>query len=473
MSIITLEFDNTLKKSDIIMPVRSSSVNESGDEYQDTNLSDKSQTAVFGIQTPLIMINNTVIDFDAVNYFSLKSTGVLPELVMSVEDRFNLITSIDKVNRDNEVRIQILPKFENAYKKINLTFYIANIQINGTNIRITGTYKLPALTSSQFKSYGEIDTYSFFKTVAQETNLGFATNIAQLNDTRYIYCNHKSLLDTMNSEIAFANTTEHIIDWWVDLWDNINIVDIRERFNAVDNDDDIKIWVAGQVNEISKDNEIPATEVEATITDLPTNNTSELFVKSFNIVNRTGMQISAGTDKVYSVYEECNKEYSDYFMQDSDTMNDIFLKYEYVGECYSEYNYLISRPTRDAFLQKMNIETVVVKLQSPLLGLMRGHRVNFIHYINDDMTHDRLNNMQDIEVIDTNSIESNIPLDKYNISEDSGAGMFMVDKMMSAQYLILGVDVIYQNNTWEYTLTLTKPTNSNNKLVNKDDNTNE
>ena len=473
MSIITLEFDNTLKKSDIIMPVRSSSINEAGDEYQDSNLSDKSQTAVFGVQTPLIMINNTVIDFDAVNYFSLKSTGVLPELVMSVEDRFNLITSIDKVNRDNEVRIQILPKFENAYKKINLTFYIANIQINGTNIRITGTYKLPALTSSQFKSYGEIDTYSFFKTVAQETNLGFATNIATLDDTRYIYCNHKSLLDAMNNEISFANTTEHIIDWWIDLWDNINIVDIRERFNAVDNADDIKIWIAGQVNEISKDNEIPAMEVEATITDLPTNNTSELFVKSFNIVNRTGMQMSAGTDKVYSVYEECNKEYTDYFMQDGDTMNDIFLKYDYVGECYSEYNYLISRPTRDAFLQKMNIETVVVKLQSPLLGLMRGHRVNFIHYINDDMTHDRLNNMQDVEVVDTNSIESNIPLDKYNVSEDSGAGVFKVDRMMSAQYLILGVDVIYQNNAWEYTLTLTRPTNSNNKLVNKDDDTNE
>ena len=473
MSIITLEFDNTLKKSDIIMPVRSSSINEAGDEYQDSNLSDKSQTAVFGVQTPLIMINNTVIDFDAVNYFSLKSTGVLPELVMSVEDRFNLITSIDKVNRDNEVRIQILPKFENAYKKINLTFYIANIQINGTNIRITGTYKLPALTSSQFKSYGEIDTYSFFKTVAQETNLGFATNIAPLDDTRYIYCNHKSLLDAMNNEISFANTTEHIIDWWIDLWDNINIVDIRERFNAVDNADDIKIWIAGQVNEISKDNEIPAMEVEATITDLPTNNTSELFVKSFNIVNRTGMQMSAGTDKVYSVYEECNKEYTDYFMQDGDTMNDIFLKYDYVGECYSEYNYLISRPTRDAFLQKMNIETVVVKLQSPLLGLMRGHRVNFIHYINDDMTHDRLNNMQDVEVIDTNSIESNIPLNKYDVSEDSGAGVFKVDRMMSAQYLILGVDVIYQNNAWEYTLTLTRPTNSNNKLVNKDDDTNE
>ena len=96
MSIVTLEFDNLLEKSEIVMPLLSSSKNESGDNYSDTGLTDKVQTAVFGIQAPLIMINSTIIDFDAVKYFSLKSKGSLPELIMTVEDRFELVTNIDK-----------------------------------------------------------------------------------------------------------------------------------------------------------------------------------------------------------------------------------------------------------------------------------------------------------------------------------------------------------------------------------------
>ena len=96
------------------------------------------------------MINSTVIDFNAVSYFSLKSNGPVPTLVMSVEDRYGLISNIDKPKLDNEVRIQVLPRFDNAYKKINLTFYITNINITGKFIRLTCTYKLPKLISSKY-----------------------------------------------------------------------------------------------------------------------------------------------------------------------------------------------------------------------------------------------------------------------------------------------------------------------------------
>ena len=57
MGQITLEFDNTLKFSDIIMPLLSSSPAEMG-EHAKPNV-DKLQTSVFGIQVPLIDINGT------------------------------------------------------------------------------------------------------------------------------------------------------------------------------------------------------------------------------------------------------------------------------------------------------------------------------------------------------------------------------------------------------------------------------
>ena len=184
MSIVTLEFDNTLEKSEIVMPLLSSSQNEAGENYSDANLTDKSQTKVFGIQVPLVMINSTIIDFDAIHYFNLKSQGCLPELTMTVDDKYELITNLDKPSNDNVVRVQILPKFDDAYKKIDLTFYITNISVNGKLVRLTCTYKLASLTSSQFKTYGEVDTYTLFKQIANETKLGFASNLTTLNDNR-------------------------------------------------------------------------------------------------------------------------------------------------------------------------------------------------------------------------------------------------------------------------------------------------
>lgn len=465
MSIISLEFDNKLEKSSIIVPLFSSSLKESGESTPSQSLTDKAQTSVMGIQTPLIMINTTVIDFDAVKYFSLKSTSKVPELIMTVEDRYELISNIDKPGNDNEVRVQILPKFDNAYKKIDLTFFISNIQVNGKLIRLICSYKLSSLSSSRYKAYGELDTYSLFKEVATETDLGFATNLSVLSDKRFIYCDNKSLLELMDSEIQYSNATEHIIDWWIDLWNNINLADIKERYESIDKEEDMKIWIAGQVNEVSVDNEILPQQVVATVKDLPMYKNSELYVTDYIINNSPGMNVSSGTDKIYGIYEDSNKEYNDYLIQDGDIKQDIFTKYVYKGECYGDYNYLLAKELRNSFLQKINTESIIIKLQSPLLGLMRGHKLNYIRYVNNDMVENKMAKLEEAGVLNRN-IESNIPLDIYEIKDQSGNGSFKVDKTVSGQYLILGVEINFINNSWEYKLNLFRPSSNNISLLN-------
>jgi hypothetical protein len=464
MSIITLEFDNTLEKSNIIMPLMSSSKSEAGDDYVDSNLTDKMQTSVFGIQVPLIMINSTVVNFDAVQYFNLKSIGILPELVMTVEDNYEIISNIDKPSNDNEVRIQILPRFDNAYKKIDLTFYITDIQVNGKLVRLTCVYKSPLLLSSQYKSFGEIDTYTMFKQIAGDTKLGFATNIAPLSDNRFMYCDNKSLLDLMNDEISYANASEHIMDWWIDLWDNINLVDIKERYNTIDSNDDLQIWIAPQINDVTVDNNPTPQLTIATLMDHPAFSMSELFVKSYTINNKPGMQISKGSDRVYGIYEDNNNEYMDYLIQDGDIKNDIFTKYDYIGENYGEYNYMLAKQLRESFIQKINNETINVTLQSPTLALMRGHKVNYVRYVNNGIVESKIKSLEDAGFVDRN-VETNIPLTDYEITTESDNGKFVIDKSVSGQYLIIGTNIIYSNNAWDYVLTLSKPASSKTNIL--------
>ena len=94
MAQIELEIDNTLEKSDIVMPMLSVSVGDGASEDSSTQYTENSQLKIFGIMVPLIMINNTIIDFDAVSYFSLKSAGVLPSLVMTVEGISSIFANV-------------------------------------------------------------------------------------------------------------------------------------------------------------------------------------------------------------------------------------------------------------------------------------------------------------------------------------------------------------------------------------------
>jgi hypothetical protein len=68
--------------------------------------------------------------------------------------------------------------------------------------------------------------------------------------------------------------------------------------------------------------------------------------------------------------------------------------------------------------------------------------------------------------IDRN-VESNIPLNDYEIKSDSGSGKFILDKTVSGQYLITGVSIVYSNNKWDYILTLVRPSSSKPNIINE------
>jgi hypothetical protein len=384
---------------------------------------------------------------------------------MIVEDKYKLVQNVDKPRQDNEVRIQILPRFEDAYKKINMTFHIASINVVGEFLSLTCTYKLPSFVSSRLESMGMIDTYSLFKKSAVETGLGFATNIVQGDDVRYVYCNNKSWQDILEEEIQNSGKDNQMLDWWIDYWNNLNLVDIYDRYTTIDKDDDMMIWIAGELKEMDVDNEVKPQKVVATVHNHPGHGNSELFVSNYVIRTEPGIQSSMGSDKVYSIYEESLGEYKDYLIQDGDIHKDVFTKYEYLGECYGDYNYLLQRQIRGGLIQKMTSETIVITLNSPLLGIMRGHKLNYMRYVNDDMIENKLKTLEEAGAIDRN-VDGNIPLKEYEV-EGHQDGAYRLDKTVSGQYLVLGTEIVYDDG-WKYNITLTRPAVDTPDIKNED-----
>jgi hypothetical protein len=106
MSLIEVKFDHSLVQSDIIIPLTHTTKEEGGEAYTE-NKQEVQQTAIYGIQSPLIMVNNIVVDFTDLINFELNCTKVLPSVSMVIRDRYKLITMIDTPSLDNELRVQI------------------------------------------------------------------------------------------------------------------------------------------------------------------------------------------------------------------------------------------------------------------------------------------------------------------------------------------------------------------------------
>ena len=149
------------------------------------------------------------------------------------------------------------------------------------------------------------------------------------------------------------------------------------------------------------------------------------------------------TDEIIEIFNIDNREIENIVVIDGDIKNDIFKKYKYFGENIGDTKYLYNKATRKLFLNKLNGQNIKVNLTRPMLGLMRGGKVNFYFYdINRYLTD---------ELTKESDIESNIILPENIITDDS---KYILNKSVSGQYYIVKSNIYYNNGKWDHTLLL-------------------
>ena len=464
--LIKVIFDPLYKPKQLEVPIAEPTEEQIEHGYE-IKKHEHDQAKVYGVQVPMIAINDIFIDFDNVIDFSLKSVDVFPTLKMTLMDKYGLIESIQTPGMDNSVRVDILPKFENAYKKIELDFYINNLSIRGNCLTLTCLYKYPKLTDARFEALGEVNTYDLFYNIAKKTELGFATNVLKYDDKRYMYCDYKSYINLLSREIATGGNENAIYNFWIDFWNYIVLQDTKERYYTIDSDEELMLWVAKQSFETQEDIEIEAIKTVALITNHPAAGTSELYIDHYDLLTNSGDQMNNGSDRVYSIYEESKREHRDYNVIDGDAKKDVFVNFDYIGENYAEHNYLKQKCLRNAFFQKVNSEGIKITLNTPLLGLNRGDKMNFIWYVNDSAKYERLAELEDIKVIyPYEDIDINIPIpDSKEGVENPDNGIPIVDRAISGQYLITGTELEYSDQRWKYNLILRRPADQKPKIL--------
>ncbi len=468
MAQIEVKFNNSLKQSKIVIPLNSPGYKEIQDTFTGNKFQGK-QTVLYGIRVPLIKINDIVIDYNDILYMSLDGSHMLPRLNLVIYDTKHLIKGLQNPSSESEVRLQILPRVENAYKKIDLTFYIKSYSANGDVLSFSCIYKVIDLYTSRIKCFGEVTSYELFEQLATECKLGFASNVSGSgNDKRYIYCANNSYESLMSNVIQSSGDSGNSVDsrimydCWVDFWNNINFVDSYERFNTVDSDDDMMIYVSTDHPNIGQDSmdQDMFFRTPAVLSNDPAHMDTELYIGHYNTINKS-KSLENGSDRIISIYNDNDREALDYFLQDGDQSNDVFAKSEYLGECPREFNYLLARACRDMMEDKMKAETIEVTVNSPLIQLMRGGKVNVKWY---DTDADLARKKQGLG-IKNDDISTNIQIDPQEGVDTNPNPLFRINKQVSGQYYILSSIITFENNTWSNTLTLTRPRDQKQKYI--------
>ncbi len=468
MAFISVIRDPQIKLTPIVHALRQPSENELGEVPN--NPSEVQQTKVFGVLCPIIALNSIAVDFQDVEEFNLDCTGTLPYLKFAFIDRANLFKNFSNPGNDSELRVEILPPFDNTYKKIDLAFMVTDIKVDGTVVRGEAELKLPEFTKSQFKGLGQITTYELFDKVSTETGLGFAANCEATEDARYMQCHFESYKDIVDREMPKSGSSEaHVYDWWVDVWNNLILCDLYDRINSEDAEEDMMVWVAENNAAVSVNDEATPVQTVALFTNHPIREHSDLYVHGYEVENAPASQ-STGNSIALSVYEENKKEYIDHYITDGDIQKNEFHRFEYAGEVYGDYNYLLAEKAREVYLNKINSEVVIIHVGKPQLGIMRGDQVRFVWYDADMANAMQQDTLEEAGVTQTSEQLSAILgwVKDWDFSKDTpNDNPMRINMQYSGQYTCIGQYIQYnkESNDWDCWLYLTRPADKRPKVM--------
>lgn len=414
-------------------------------------------TKVHGILSPLICVGDVVIAPEDILEFNLTFKNALPVCECAVMDNKRRLVSIQKPNYETTMKVQILPPY-NEVEKINMEMSITKVVINKDIVNINATYKCENLLSQRVESFGQLDTYTLFQSIATASGLGFATNCEHVEDARDIYCGSLSYLDLMRQEIGRAKNEvgKCIFDWWIDGRNYVNLVNMYNLFALPATTEDMQIYVSTQPYNVRSEFDVQGVQVAALLTNLPTQQNWESYVLHYETANKGGVIRATGTDNVYSTYESSKDGYSDSLMLNADVKKNTVTNIKYLGESYGSYNSKLTSKVRENYLNKMGADSITVFLEYPALGIQRGQKVNFAWYINNPVQGDYEDALAEAGGLNDDEVANDMDVDMED-PYPSAYGKFRLDKAVSGEYLITAQVIRYFAGQWYNELTLCRP----------------
>lgn len=390
-----------------------------------------------GLIAPFVKINELVINGSAIVSFSVSQKGFLPELTMTFIDHDKLFTSLRAPKYDPILSVY-LKSTSPKLKSFRGDFLITSVKpIHGqvTMYSISAELYVPNLYNNVSKAYPKMLSFDVLKKIAEELNLGFATNEEKPNDS----------MTWLSPNITYKGLIQHIVKHaykdessyftcFIDRYYMLNYINIEKIMQASDLDETfvgLNQQTAGQMlsnYSNQSDTDEDSLVRPAIVTNHPNMKSDDAFIINYALDSEHGQVLKDDSikkrimwydhhdqQKVLSFYQEPitqeskkkDEEYQLPILEDF-KKNEVV---KWVGIDYhnAHKNYKFARLLNSHNLKELDKNVVRVTTRGINASLTRGQKVLAMIFI--DVNQQMSANMHSKEV--AGDLSKTTYLDKY------------------------------------------------------------
>jgi hypothetical protein len=316
---------------------------EEGQEY-DKQYDRMSKFA--GDQYPAIRINRFDFNKEDVVDFELNLDGIVPYMKATVRDSKGTFTKGQYPSDGDVVMLYIKSKDETLYKPIRMDFDITEVSSDAGNseaysggggdekgggsdpvsINITGVLRLPGLYAETCKTYPEANSYDFFITLADELQLGFASNEDRTDDLMKRLCpfdtKFKLLGDALDSAYKDDNS---FFKAYIDPYYYLTLVNVNKQVTF---DEKLEDTLSSLIQDpsiskhIENDTSVTQNEVKLYLTNQYAKRGSNLYIEKYKLINNAAtITLNDGYRRIIQYYDDVDKEYRTFTVEPLTTEN--------------------------------------------------------------------------------------------------------------------------------------------------------
>jgi len=256
---------------------------------------------------PFLWYNAYQIRPDNISYLSLTCKGVVPVLKVTFLDTYNLMKDKGFPLDDTKVSVFINTLSEQL-KPIHLDFKISKFSVDGKTYNITGVLDVGDLYLKKFKSMSKMTSFKALKTIAEETGMGYNSNIDDTSDEMTWINTGKRLYEFIDHivESSYKSDESYLLSY-IDYFYNLTYVDIEKELNR-DLKQDLGVNSMG-LDEIAKVKDQEKVR-RLFLTNDQSMRDSNNYFKEYKIINNsTRISLEEGYLTKVKFYDQTQKDF--------------------------------------------------------------------------------------------------------------------------------------------------------------------
>jgi hypothetical protein len=411
---------------------------------------------------PYVVFNGITIETKDINYIKLTNDGYMPYIEMTFSDPTNKIFD-QNYPLDQQVISILIKSNETLLMPIRMDFLVKEFSAikskggdsDDKSYYLRGELDIPyIIKNASFKG----TSYDVLKQIADEADLGFASNINQTNDNMtWVNCGIDYVREQIPEIVKRSYISDNTFTWaYIDFWFNLNFIDIEKQLSLSTNEDKN---LSGNESISGEQSTIPLV-----LSNHPNYNmTNQYFDKFYLFNNATEVNYDLGYNPHIYYYKTRERNIVDVLLDTISTKGDKNDKIVLKG-LPDNNNYAVDQ-NKNYFLGKNDSEN---SHQNYLYAeQLNYHNFEFLQKVRMNITLKKLNfqlyrfQPVSVQLYKLRELDPNPnAITSADIQSGKDTDQYKLNERLSGDWLIIGINYSYtrkgQNDSLVQEITLAK-----------------